>query len=545
MQNLKCDVAIIGGSLGGVAAALAVLRHGRSVILTEEYAWLGGQASSQAVPPDENKYIETLSGTASYRHWRNLVRDYYRRYYPLKDEFRANTFLNPGGGSVSPLCHEPRVSAAVFEAMLAPYLSNGQLQLLPGFIPVGAELAGYRLPQAGRPEEASVSGRQVRAVTLQNKKTAATVSIEAAYFLDATELGELLPLTRTEYVTGAEARSDTGELHAPLQTDPQDIQSLTWCFAVSREKTGQFVIPKPAAYEHFSQLRYSFWPGSLFSWVYSQPINLQPEIGTIDGESGKRDLWTYRRIFSSRMMQGEAGADITLVNWPQNDYWGGSVIDVPETVRQEHLEASRQLSLSFLYWLQTEAPRADGGHGYPELRLRGDSLGTADGLAMAPYIREARRILPLTRVTEADVGYDMRRQLSQSGPLEARQFTDSVGIGYYRIDLHPSTGGRSYIDIQSLPFQIPLGALIPRLTVNLLPACKNIGTTHITNGCYRLHPVEWNIGEVSGLLADFCLSHHCLPAETDREPARLYDFQQRLIAEGITLAWPEHLRAGL
>ena len=36
---------------------------------------------------------------------------------------------------------------------------------------------------------------------------------------------------------------------------------------------------------------------------------------------------------------------------------------------------------------------------------------------------------------------------------------------------------------------------------NLLPACKNIGTTHITNGCYRLHPVEWNIGEAAGVLA--------------------------------------------
>jgi hypothetical protein len=40
---------------------------------------------------------------------------------------------------------------------------------------------------------------------------------------------------------------------------------------------------------------------------------------------------------------------------------------------------------------------------------------------------------------------------------------------------------------------------------NLLPACKNIGATHITNGCYRLHPVEWNIGESAGLLAAFCI----------------------------------------
>ena len=56
---------------------------------------------------------------------------------------------------------------------------------------------------------------------------------------------------------------------------------------------------------------------------------------------------------------------------------------------------------------------------------------------------------------------------------------------------------RAYIDISSLPFQVPLGALIPRRVENLLPACKNLGTTHITNGCYRLHPVEWAIGEAA------------------------------------------------
>src|SRR2546423_4872245 len=79
--------------------------------------------------------------------------------------------------------------------------------------------------------------------------------------------------------------------------------------------------------------------------------------------------------------------------------------------------------------------------------------------------------------------------------LTAEPFADSVGVGSYRIDLHPSSGGDNYIDISSLPFQIPLGALICRRMDNLIPAAKNIGVTHITNGCYRLHPVEWNIGE--------------------------------------------------
>src|SRR3712207_8972640 len=51
---------------------------------------------------------------------------------------------------------------------------------------------------------------------------------------------------------------------------------------------------------------------------------------------------------------------------------------------------------------------------------------------------------------------------------------------------------------RSLPFQVPLGAMIPVRVNNLIAGCKNIGTTHVTNGCYRLHPVEWTIGEAAG-----------------------------------------------
>ena len=59
----------------------------------------------------------------------------------------------------------------------------------------------------------------------------------------------------------------------------------------------------------------------------------------------------------------------------------------------------------------------------------------------------------------------------------AEAFYDSVGIGYYHIDLHPTGCGNNYIDFDSLPFQIPLGALIPESTQNLIAANKNIGTT--------------------------------------------------------------------
>lgn len=125
-------------------------------------------------------------------------------------------------------------------------------------------------------------------------------------------------------------------------------------------------------------------------------------------------------------------------------------------------------------------------------------------------------------------------------PLQgAETFGDSVGIGSYRIDLHPSTRQRTYVDISSWPFQIPLGALIPVRMENLLPAAKNIGVTHITNGCYRLHPVEWNVGEAAGALAAYCLSRRLVPHQVRSTPAHLADFQHVLTSElGINLVWP-------
>ena len=192
-----------------------------------------------------------------------------------------------------------------------------------------------------------------------------------------------------------------------------------------------------------------------------------------------------------------------------------------------------QFSLAFFYWMQTDAPRHDGGYGYRGLRLRGDVLGTADGLAKQAYYREGRQIRAEFTVLEQHIGVRAR-----PGQQAAESFFDSVGIGAYRIDLHPSTRGRNTVDIDSYPFQIPLGALLPVRVDNLLPACKNIGTTRVTNGAYREHATEWSIGEACGLLAAFALSRSQPPRAVRADAVLLDDFQRLLRNEGVLLAWP-------
>lgn len=530
---LRADLVIAGGGLGGCAAAHAALRNGLTVIMTEETDWIGGQLTQQGVPPDEHKWIEKYGATALYREFRTAVRNYYRDNYPLSEQAVAAPLLNPGNAMVSALSHEPKVALRVLEQMFDPYVSARKLVILREY----------------RAVDATTNGNMVKSLFVVSSRDGNKKQLEGGYFVDATELGDLLPMTGTSYVTGAESKEETGELHAAARSNAVNNQAFTVCFAMDYLKGGDWVIKKPEEYgfwRDFVPKMTPPWSGKLLDLSYSNPKTLQKKtLGFHPEGIGMGDvlnLWNYRRIidkenFAPSFYQG----DISIVNWPQNDYFLGNIVDVDRKDFDHHFNMGKQLSLSLFYWLQTEVPRPDGGRGWPGLRLRNDIMGTEDGLAKYPYIRESRRIKALFTVLEEHVGAAQRAGITgENGKgLKAKFFDDSVGIGYYHIDLHPSTAGDNYIDFDSLRFQIPLGALIPQKMENLFPANKNIGTTHITNGCYRLHPVEWSIGEAVGMLVPFLMDKELVPQKMYRNPEVIREFQEFIRTQGIETEWPE------
>lgn len=531
-EHIQADVVVIGGGLGGFAATMAALRNNQTVILTEETDWLGGQITSQGVPPDEHQWIESYGSPQLYRDFRNKVREYYRRNYPLIKQQRDNPILNPGAGTVSRLCHEPRVAVAVLNEMIAPYISSGKLLVLYNHKPVRAD----------------VEGTTVKVVSVKDTKTNLFKNLLGDYFVDATELGDLLPLTGTEFVTGTESQSQFNELHAPKKANPLSNQAFTACFAIDYVKGENHTIQKPRDYDfwlnHVPNLTPA-WSGRILGLHYSDPRTLKPKnlgfhpSGLPTGEM--LNLWNYRKIINRfNFTEGFYKGDITIVNWPQNDYMLGNLVGASEDEFVYHYERAKQLSLSLLYWLQTEAPRPDGGRGWPGVRLRKDIMDTHDGLAKYPYIRESRRIKAMFTVTEQHVGKENRAKVAKANEDKstAAYFYDAVGTGYYHIDLHPTCEGVNYVDFESLRFQIPLGSLIPVRMDNILPANKNIGTTHITNGCFRLHPVEWSIGEAVGMLVDFCRKNNVKPRQVRENKILLSKFQSYIKSQGLETDWP-------
>lgn len=512
MQSLSTDVLIVGGGTGGTAAALALTDSGLSVVMTEPTDWIGGQLTSQAVPPDEHPWIEQCGCTARYREFRERVRAWYRDHRPLTQEATKTRRLNPGSGWVSRLCFEPSIGHEVLREMVQPFVASG----------------GFSIRLHHRPVAADVDGDSIRSVDFMNEATGETVRITARVFLDATETGDLLPLTGTEYCVGAESRSETGEpnaLDGPAEWD--NVQGITWCAILGYDPDGNFASEPPEQYDFWRDYQPEGWPAKLLSYKM-----LHVQRGeVIDFPLFAEDwfnMFGYRQIVDpNHYLEPERFPTATCMNWPMNDYYRGTILDVPAVEVERHLHASRQLTLSMIHWVQTEG-------GYPGIHMRPDLAGTADGLAKAPYIRESRRIKALFMVCEQHVA-----AYTNEGRVIAPPFEDSVGVGSYRIDLHPSSNGRPTIDTSTLPFTIPLRSLIPVRISNLIAAGKTIGVSHITNGCYRLHPVEWNIGEAAGRLAEWTLRQGESPRQLAGDAAHVKRFQARLEADGFELYWPE------
>lgn len=514
-REYSCDILVAGAGAGGFAAALAAAELNHTVCLTEETNWIGGQITAGGVPAlDENRFIEFSGGTRNYYEMRRRIREYYRRNYPLVPEAARLENLNPGSCYVSPLCFEPKAGLAVLDDMLAPHRDRIQLFL---------RTAVFSLDMAGG---------VIRAALAYRFDQRDVIRFRPRFVLDATETGDLLPMAGVLYVVGSEAKSETNEPHAGPKPNPACVQSFTYPFAIEHRPGKDHRIPKPPEYEKLRDeqgfsLRLNY-PTEL-GWKGDVQYSMFGEDPPIPNNQSPRSFFTWRRLLARKNFTGpSAPADLALINWPRQDYQAESLLDRTPLDIARVLQQAKRVSLAFLYWLQSDVPRDDNrGRGYPELMLQRDVMGSPDGLSKAPYIRESRRLRARGRVVEQDIVSE-----HQPGP-RARWFPDSVGTGFYMVDIHPCGAGERGRMMMPRPFQIPMGALIPQGLSNFLAAGKNIGVTHLTNGAFRLHPVEWNVGEAAATIASLALRKQEIPDSSE--------VQSVLARRGVALVWFDDL----
>lgn len=426
----KVDVLVVGGGASGITAGLQASRMGVETLIIEETPWLGGMLTSAGVSAVDGNY-KLPSGL--FGEFRDSLIAYYGSSEALKT------------GWVSNVLFEPSVGNAIFQKM-AKAEKHLNVYQNTHFISTKKNAKGW---------------------TVVMEKEGKKQEIAAKILIDATELGDVAKYCGVKYDIGMEAREVSGEAIAPEKAN-DIIQDLTYVM-ILKDFGVDKTISKPENYNP-----------SLFYCATKSPNCTQPKPGQSQWDVDK--MLTYGKLPNGKYM----------INWPieGNDYYL-NILEMNITQRKTALEAAKNFSLCFLYYMQTEL-------GLSTFGLADDEFPTADKFPMIPYHRESRRIHGLVRFNVNHV----------SKPFEQPEalYRTGIAVGDYPIDHHHNR----YKDWERLPqlhfypvpsYNVPLGALIPKDVEGLIVAEKSISVSNLLNGSTRLQPVVLQIGQAAGALA--------------------------------------------
>jgi len=290
------DVLVIGGGVGGTAAAIQSARMGVKTVLIEETNMLGGMLTAAGVScTDGNDQLP--SGM-----WEEFRQALYKHY----GRNRLNT------GWVSNTNFEPHVGDSIFKAWAAK-----ENDLTVYF--------NYRFGTILK------NGNKVIAAIFTNGKE--TLHINARVMIDGTELGDVLARAGAGYDLGMDDPKTSGEKEARQKNNI--IQDLTWVailkdYGIGTDKT----IARPVNYD---STKY-------FCSTADAPCN------------GKPYQFDTKKVLDYGKLPRSPGAmhDKYMLNWPAhgNDYYL-NVVENNYELRIKNYESAKQQTLGFIYFLQS------------------------------------------------------------------------------------------------------------------------------------------------------------------------------------------------
>ncbi|MBT4484182.1 MAG: FAD-dependent oxidoreductase [Candidatus Latescibacteria bacterium] len=215
LENLhSADFVVLGGGLGGIAAALSICLSGRTAILVEETDRIAG---CFAVPDTtlytENRFVETSGTSLSYQTFRTKIREWYRKNAQAPPTLSNTIFSNIGDFTSDSFCFEGEAALDVIQEMLEKSIGNGRLTILK------------------RHKVAKVITYNNRITSLEavDMDNLIANQISGWMYIDATRTGYILPLAGVEHVVGSESNADTDEPNAADIPDTLGVQDFLYC----------------------------------------------------------------------------------------------------------------------------------------------------------------------------------------------------------------------------------------------------------------------------------------------------------------------------
>ncbi len=516
------DMIVAGAGTGGVAAALQAARMGVSVLLVEETDWIGGQMGNAAVTSMDDGGIWAKNPDRERGIYREFHESAVNHYYTIdKDPFTAYHFnLQSEGG------YEPRVARGVLYGLIG---ETRRRTLPDGRHPVLDVVPRTRVSAVCK------SGDVVNGVTLEEwtESGVQRKDVGCKILVDATEYGDVIPLTGARYRVGASI-SD--------KIDPATrVQDHTWVGVIREYPEG---LPEdlkikepPPEYERIAKVLRNYQLYGTAAWG-----------GENRSVKGPRLWWVYAAWRGMPDSGSPATGVMTEERHTKCGLNGGNDYAVTAAAIEDPAQrAANELSginatLGIIYWFQHElglpwGPADEEGYATPyslhrmeERGVRGDLLPIAAQLPQWPYVREARRIVGIETLRGQDL-YTRDR-----GDEVARHWDSAVAINDYSFDLHgtedqlePGLDEGDYINATG-PFPVPFGVFIPEKVDGFLPAEKNFSQSRLANGATRLQPSTMLTGQAAGAIGAQAIRQNIQPRGLN-----IIGVQAALLESGDTL----------
>ena len=371
--------------------------------------------------------------------------------------------------------------------------------------------------------------------------------------IDATEYGDILPLTKTPYRAG-------NSVSKFINPDAM-IQDITWCAVIRKYPGGVPAYLKPEnplpGYELARRNYESFVSTDGYNFRNTYPVQTPVNFMTHNAYRGLPD--------SSNPYSYDASAENrpyitkTVVNWG-NDYpgtysWVNGKRGLPVSYLEDRnlrLQIEREAlikTLHFIYYIQNELgePWSVADDEYAN-RILPEAARTLPRewqelvrrMPVIPYVRESRRIIGSHTLTSQEL---LRNSLSYRDGHTSREFPDAIAIGGYILDLHGAntdadtewefdeTSRHQEINRPRGPFQVPMDVLIPNETDGLIAAEKNISASRLAAGALRLQPITMMTGQAAGALA-------AVSVRDGKQPRHVHAMrvQWELVKAGVSLS---------
>ena len=438
----KTDVIIVGGGASGTMAAIQAARLGADVVVIEETVWLGGMLTSAGVSAIDGNH-RLPSGL--WGEFRQHLYDYYGSPEAVETGWVSNTLFEPSVGNQ--ILQKMVTAENNIQVWFETFWSNAR----------------------------KIDGEWL--IDIRNKSGKRS-TIQGKVLIDATELGDVMASLKVPYYLGMDSKSLTGEPFA-LEEANDIVQDLTYVITLKDfGKGADKTIKKPKNYnkEEFAGC-----------CDVSDPATFNKD----NNDCFK--MLTYGRLPNNKFM----------INWPKkgNDIYLNIVEKTPAE-RAKLLEEAKQMTLRFVYYIQSEL-------GFKNLGIAYDEYPTKDGFPMIPYHRESRRL-------KARSLFSLQHVMTPFDTPEA-YYRTGVVVGDYTIDHHHYKYGNApeidFVKIRVPSYNVPMGSLIPRDYEGLIVAEKSIGVSNIVNGATRLQPVVLGIGQASGVIAALAVQRSTAPSQ--------------------------------